>query len=232
MRQYIPKFLVVIASFFLFLIIILGSFSLMFNYKSFYYSEYEKNNVYENVAVMNNINSTESKEYVMNITENMFKFFKGKEELKHFSEKETSHMQDVKFVVSAMNFIYFSSALFFILIFFIIYFLSKPDKLLFIDKLSKIIYYGSVAALAILILIFLWAIFSFDTLFYLMHLVFFSQGNWMFPTDSLLITLFPESFFFDMSLRIFIYAIFQSGIFFLIGYWLRKQVKLVNKHKK
>lgn len=207
----------------------------MFNYKDFYYSQYEKNDVYENIAQSRDINITESKTYVKELTDNMFKFFKGKEELKYFNEAEKSHMQDVKFVISGINFIYYSSTIFFIAFFLILYFLSKKDKMSFIEHLYRIIFYGSSASLIFLIIIFLWTVFSFDTLFFLMHLIFFPQGNWMFPAGSLLITLFPERFFFDMALRIFVYAIFQSGVFFIVGYWLRKQVKLskqVHMHKK
>jgi integral membrane protein (TIGR01906 family) len=204
----------------------------MFNYKDFYYSEYEKNDVYQDVAQNKNMNITESRSYVKDVTENMFSFFKGKNELKYFNEEETSHMKDVKFVISGINFVYYSSTIFFIAIFIIIYLLSKKDKLLFIEHLSKMILYGSSAALIFLVIVFLWTVFSFDTLFYLMHIGIFPQGNWMFDSSSLLITLFPEQFFFDMSLRIFVYAIFQSGVFFLIGYWLRKQVKLSKKYRK
>ncbi len=226
-------FLIYFSSFFLFCIIIFGSFSLMSNYRDFYYSEYEKNDVYESVAQNNNMNITESKKYVEDITENIFGFFKGKQELHHFNDEERSHMEDVKFVISGINFIYYSSTIFFIMIFLILYLLSKKDKLLFIEHLSRMILYGASAALIILILLFLWSVFSFDTLFFLMHLTIFPQGNWMFDSSSLLITLFPERFFFDMALRIFVYAIFQAGVFFLIGYWLRKQVRLAkNIHKK
>lgn len=226
-------FLVFLSSFFLFCILIIGSFSLMFNYKSFYYSQYEKNGVYDNIAELNNMNITESKDYVKDVTENIFDFFKGKSELNYFSDDEKTHMMDVKFIVSGINFLYYSSTIFFIIIFILLYFLSKKDKLAFIDKLSKILIYGSSASLMFLIILFLWSVFSFDTLFFLMHLLLFPQGNWMFPADSLLIILFPERFFFDMTLRIFVYAIFQSGVFFLIGYWLRKQVKLAKSiHKK
>ncbi len=220
------NFLVIFSSFFLFCILIFGSFSLMFNYKDFYYSQYEKNDVYETVAESNDMNITESRAYVKDVTENMFKFFKGKEDLKYFNEEEKSHMQDVKFVVSGINFIYYSSTIFFILIFLVLYFLSKKDKMSFIEHLYKMILYGASASLIFLIVLFLWSVFSFDTLFFLMHLILFPQGNWMFPAGSLLITLFPEQFFFDMALRIFVYAIFQSGVFFIVGYWLRKQVKL------
>jgi len=225
-------FLINIASFFLLCILLFGSFSLIFNYKGAYYSEYEKNNVYENVVKLKNMNIAESREYVKNVTDNIFKFFKNKEDLKYFSEEEKSHMKDVKFVVSSIKFIYYISTILFITLFFIIYFLSNKNKILFMENLYKIIIYGSSASFILLIIIFLWAVFSFDTLFLFMHLILFPQGNWMFPEGSLLITLFPEQFFFDMALRMFVYAIFQSVIFFIIGYWLRKQVKLTKSIHK
>jgi integral membrane protein (TIGR01906 family) len=204
----------------------------MFNNKSFYYSEYDKNNVYDNVAELNNMNISESKNYVKDVTENIFSFFKGKAELKYFTDEEKSHMNNVKFVISSINFIYYSSAIFFIIIFIILYLLHKNNKISFIEHLSKILLYGSSASLIFLVILFLWSVFSFESLFFLMHLVLFPQGNWMFDPSSMLITLFPERFFFDIALRIFVYAIFQSGVFFIIGYWLRKQIKMTAHLRK
>src|SRR4030065_2827680 len=101
------NFLIIISSLFLFVIIILGSFSLMVNYKSFYYDEYKKYDTYTKISS----DMEYSKSYAMNVTENLFKFFKGKEDLRYFNEEEKSHMGDVKFVLSAMNFIYYSGAI-------------------------------------------------------------------------------------------------------------------------
>lgn len=232
-KKLLNVFLIIFSSIFLFCILIFGSFSLMFNNKSFYYLEYEKNEIYNNVAKLNSINITESKNFVKDVTENIFSFFKGKSDLKYFTDSEISHMKDVKFIISSINFIYYSSAIFFIIIFIILYLLHKNDKILFIEHLSKMMLYSSSASLIFLVVLFVWAVFSFESLFFLMHLTLFPQGNWMFDANSLLITLFPERFFFDMALRIFVYAIFQSGVFFIIGYWLRKQIKMtqnLNKH--
>lgn len=222
-------FLIILSSLFLFCILIFGSFSLMINNKSFYYYEYDKNNVYNNVAKLKNINITESKIYVNNITENIFSFFKGRSELKNFNEYETSHMNDVKFIISSINFIYYSSAIFFIITFIILYLLYKNNKIIFIEHISKILIYGSSASLIFLVILFIWSVFSFESLFFLMHLTLFPRGNWMFDANSLLITLFPERFFSDMALRIFVYSIFQSIVFLLMGYWMRKQVLLYKK---
>lgn len=221
-QNIIPYF----CSFFLFIIIIFGSFSFIINNKSFFYNEYKKNKTYQNIAVSKNMSIEESKTYTEEITINIFNFLKDKEELKYFNDNEKSHMEDVKKIISNITFFYYLSTVLFIILLFIIYILSKKDKILFIENISKILLFSSSAALLFLLIFFLWSVFSFETLFLLMHTLLFPQGNWMFPNDSLLIILFPENFFFSIGLRIFIYAIFQSIIFFILGYWLRKQIKL------
>lgn len=230
-NTFFSRFIIIISSIFLFATIFFGAFSLMINYKNFYYAEYEKNAVYENIAERHSITIEESRIYVKDITENIFGYFKGTQDLEHFPADEASHMTDVKFVISAINFVYYSSAILFMICFVVMYRFYRRDKLEFLSRLARIMMYASGAALILLVALFLWSVFSFDSLFTLMHLAFFPQGNWMFDQSSLLITLFPAQFFFDMALRIFVYAIFQAGIFFIVGYWLRKQVNLAIKAK-
>jgi uncharacterized membrane protein len=74
------------------------------------------------------------------------------------------------------------------------------------------------------------SVFYFNTIFTTFHFIFFPQGNWLFDGSSLLITLFPTQFFFDITLRIFIYALIQVAIFIGIGYYLEKQIKIYDKH--
>lgn len=210
------------SSLFLFLIIILGSFSVIVYDKGFFYSEYAKNKIYDKLSN----NKDYAIGYASNVTDNLINFLKGRDDLRYFNADEQAHMQDVKIIISALNFTYYTSALFFIILFIMAYYYYKSSKGRFLSFISRILIYGSIAAFCFLAVIFLWSVFSFESLFFLMHLVLFPQGNWTFPMDSLLITLFPEQFFFDISLRIFIYAIFQSVVFLIIGIWLRKQIKL------
>jgi uncharacterized membrane protein len=102
----------------------------------------------------------------------------------------------------------------------------KDSSKEFITYIARTTFWGGVISIAFLVILLLMSIFYFDLLFMLMHLILFPQGNWMFPVDSLLITLFPEQFFFNMALRIFIFALFQSAIFLGIGIWLRKHLKI------
>lgn len=210
----------------LFFIIIGGSFSLMMYYKGFYLSEYQKNGVYDDLAERNQITQQEAMIYANNVTDNIFDYFHSKSELNYFENDEKAHMKDVKAVISAVFFIYYSSAMLFIVCFVILFLKFKNDSIGFIKFLSKILLIGSIATLGLLIIILLMNIFYFNLIFNVFHQLFFPQGNWIFESTSLLITLFPQQFFFDITLRIFIYSIVQAAIFLLMGWWMHKQIKL------
>jgi integral membrane protein (TIGR01906 family) len=201
----------------------------MIFYKGFYLQEYDKTGVYDDLSQKLSITRPEAAMVAKNMTDNMFDFFHGTSELKYFTPDEKSHMKDVKFLMSEMNFVYYTSAIFFILIFVLLYLQFKKDALAFIDKLSKILYYGALACLVFLAAFFLICVFYFREFFITFHLIFFPQGNWAFDSSSLLLALFHEQFFFDITLRIFIIALIEAAVFFIIGLWLRKNVKL---HKK
>jgi integral membrane protein (TIGR01906 family) len=215
------KGIIIVFSIALFIIIIFGSLNFMIFNKNFYYKEYSKNHVYDNLP---------SEVDAKNVTDNVIRYFRNIEDLKYFTADEKSHMQDVKHLIRLMQFIYYGAAAVSIILFFYCYKKFKNDRFEFIKILAKSLLYSSIAACILLVLIFLMSVFAFNSLFTTFHLIFFPQGNWMFSPDSLLITLFPESFFFDISIRIFIYAIFQALIFLSIGYWMNKQLKIVEKH--
>ena len=200
----------------------------MSSYKGFYYGEYAKNDVYSKLSG----NRTEGMMIAQNITDNIFDYFQGKSGLSYFSPAEKSHMKDVKFVISGLNFVYYSSAVLFLVIFFLLYIRFKKDLFKYIELTAKVLLYASVATFIFLVILFLMSVFYFNMTFTFMHLIFFPQGNWMFEASSLLITMFPEQFFFDITLRIFIYAMVQSIVFFIIGLWLTKQIKLHKKYHK
>jgi integral membrane protein (TIGR01906 family) len=213
----------------LFIIIIFGSLNMMIFNKDLYYREYSKNGVYPALSENSN-DKTTGVETAQNITENVMKYFRNTEELKYFSSTEKSHMADVKHLIRTMQFIYYGAAILSIGLFFYCYRRYKEDRYMFIKVLSKSLLYSSITAGIFLVMIFLMTVFSFEFLFTVFHLIFFPQGNWMFDSSSMLITMFPEQFFFDISLRIFVYAFFQALIFFGMGYWMRKQLKIYEMH--
>jgi integral membrane protein (TIGR01906 family) len=215
------KIIIIILSIVLFIIIIFGSLNFMIFNKDFYYKEYSKNDVYDRLP--KNIETE-------NITNNMLSYFHNRDELRYFSDIEKSHMGDVKQLIRTMQFIYYGAALLCVALFIYAYKIFRDDQYRFIKIISKAALYSSIVSITFLVILFLMSVFSFNFLFTVFHLIFFSQGNWMFSPDSLLITLFPQQFFFDISLRIFVYAMFQSLMFFALGYWMRKQLKIVEKY--
>jgi len=210
----------------LFIIIIFGSLNLMIFNKDFYYKEYSKNNVYEKISN----NKTIAIDTTKNITTNIMKYFRSNAELEYFTNTEKNHMSDVKSLINIMQVVYYCAAVISIILFFYCYYTFKKEGVKFIRIITKSVLYSSIAAIIFLVSLFVMSVFYFNLLFMMFHLIFFPQGNWMFDSSSLLITLFPEQFFFDIALRIFIYALFQAIIFFGIGYYLNTQLKVYDKH--
>ncbi len=222
---------IVIAGIALVLIIILGSFTVMIFNKDFYYSEYAKNNVYMHMVENGYATKDSAEHQTIAITENLISYLRGKGtvvSLSEFTPDEQSHLSDVAKIMHAMYMWYYIAIAVFILLFVFLVFWIK-DKNELIKYIARMVLIGSITAGIILAVMIFSAVFYFEQLFTIFHLFIFPQGNWMFADNSLLITLFPEPFFFNMSLRIFFYAAFQTIIFFFIGWWLRKHSKLQEK---
>jgi integral membrane protein (TIGR01906 family) len=219
-KIYHDRIIIGIFSLVLFLVLILGSINFMIFNKEFYYSQYEKNGAYKTLGV----------ELSNNITSNTLKYFHNKAELSYFTESEKSHMSDVKKIIYTTSTIYYSAIMIIMLLFFYCYRRYKNNNHSFVNIVSKSMIFGSLAAIIFLSIIFVIAVFGFDGFFIGFHEIFFPQGNWTFDNTSLLITLFPQSFFINIGLRIFLYAMFQSLIFFGIGYYIRKKINVFEKH--
>ncbi len=61
---------------------------------------------------------------------------------------------------------------------------------------------GGIAALVIVLLLACASFFDFGSFWTAFHRVLFPQGDWMFPADSALITLFPEAFFEGFAMQV------------------------------
>ena len=68
-----------------------------------------------------------------------------------------------------------------------------------------------------------WAIVDFNGFFTMFHQLFFSQGNWQFPYDSLLICSLPTAFWMGMGIVCAVVAFLLSLIFILIGIRLARR---------
>lgn len=78
------------------------------------------------------------------------------------------------------------------------------------------------AVIGIIVALGIWAFVDFDSLFTQLHGLFFANGTWLFPADSLLITLFPESFWMGMGIVWVAVSILACLIVSLIGKFVKR----------
>lgn len=75
----------------------------------------------------------------------------------------------------------------------------------------------------LLALLGLWALISFDSLFAVLHGIFFAQGSWVFSADSLLITMLPGPFWATIAGVWFTLSILLSVLSILLGVVLKRR---------
>ncbi|WP_251198097.1 DUF1461 domain-containing protein [Anaerotardibacter muris] len=81
---------------------------------------------------------------------------------------------------------------------------------------TPLVVIATIAALGI------WAFVDFDSLFTALHGLFFANGTWIFPADSLLITLFPEAFWMGMGVVWVFISILACLVVCLIGRFVKR----------
>jgi len=146
--------------------------------------------------------------------DNVLNFLKNKEELNPevFKEEEIEHMKDVRTLIKRIFYLfYFLIFLFIVLLIFLIKTSKKPLK-----YIGFILISGSSIIIILSLLLYLA---NFSNLFTNFHLVFFPQGNWMFPSDYMLIKLFSESFFYDISFRIIRNSLVSAVLLVIFGFY-------------
>jgi len=201
------------------IVFLFGSFNLILFSKGFYNYNYKKQSygkLYEKdngeFGVLNEFSAKV-------ITDNLLGFFSGANELQYFNDLEKSHLNDVRNVIWGV----FASYLV-ILVTLLIYFLrmvkNKMKKHARIMKLKSILRMSAIFTIG-LVIILSFVFVSFDFFFDLFHKVFFPQGNWMFPANSLLITLFPEIFFIRFFALVLFITFIKAAIVFAISKCLK-----------
>ncbi len=131
-------------------------------------------------------------------TKQLFKYFEGRAEMPEiFNAEERSHLADVKHV---LNYAYYLLEFFAIVLIFCM-----------MDNWKKIIKYGTLLLLALL----LFAYFiPFEAFFTYFHKIVFPQGNWQFPADSTLIQFYPGTFFALYAIAIAVNSLIAALSFF------------------
>jgi integral membrane protein (TIGR01906 family) len=122
----------------------------------------------------------------------------------NYTTAETSHLEDVKKVMNVVDYLFLLSLLISTLI---ITHHRKNWK-----TVKEFLYYGSLTSLLVTIIILLAILLNFNSSFTIFHQIFFPQGNWTFPADSLLIQTFPIKFFIEIGRNILLLALGLSGL--------------------
>lgn len=157
----------------------------------------------------------EAPEYYANI----IGFLKGQNELEgNYTYNERSHMEDVKKLYNAANTILYASII--IITGFAIIGIKRKERK---EYYTKPLIYGSATLLGLNIIILITATLSFTTFFTGFHEIFFPMGNWQFPYDSTLITLFPREFFVETTQKIILTSTMLGIITLLTTRYIRKK---------
>ena len=85
-----------------------------------------------------------------------------------------------------------------------------------------IMFVTPLAVIGLIVVLGAWAFIDFDSLFTQLHGLFFAKGTWLFPADSLLITLFPEGFWMGMGITWVVISIIACLIVCLIGRFVKR----------
>lgn len=146
---------------------------------------------------------------------NTIDFLKNNEELNlNYTANEISHLEDVKKVMNFIDYLFY----FLILVITVILTYYKRNQ----EQVKTLLKYGGIVTITLIILILLASLISFNAAFTAFHELFFPQGNWIFPADSLLIQVFSLDFFIEISRNIFIHTIICGIVFILISLFWKK----------
>ena len=156
-----------------------------------------------------------------------------------FTINEASHMHDVRILFNAFRFLSF---IFLSLIFVYVYLIFKISNsknkrrgnfsgkyvLVELSIFLKKLKYSIFISLGFFVFLLFFVLFNFSSSFTMFHFIFFPQGNWIFPFDSLLISLFPQYFFMGVAKKIFLLSLIVISsilvfVFFFEKKFLRKK---------
>ncbi|MGV8169567.1 MAG: DUF1461 domain-containing protein [Candidatus Nanoarchaeia archaeon] len=204
----------VVISIFILIIVLALPIIIISGSESFYKNRLEKSNCYEMISAHDCID----------LSMNALNFLKGKETLDaRYSAREQSHFQDVKLILD------FAKALVavlfvFVLAYFVLFFVIDKTEMFKTLKLAgwMIIIFFALMLIAITI--------SFNGTFFLFHALLFPQGNWTFPFDFTILTVFPESFFVHAAFTSFLFSLGAGAI--ILGFGLKKKNNKMTKINK
>lgn len=194
---------------------------------SFYAYEYEKNDQAEVIGMSDDdlLKSTDALlDYLKGIREDIVVRVKVNGiDREVFTERESLHMVDVRSLYqNAMKVRNISGLLSLVLFFFIVTAWKKDRYTVLKDGFENGLFMIGSCVVCILI----WAIADFNNFWMDFHYLFFDNDLFLLdPANSIMINMFPESFFFDLVLLIIVsFALICCVCYFLIRKFERKEL--------
>jgi len=133
-----------------------------------------------------------------------------------YSQAEKEHMKDVKGLLWLDYYICLAATAYVILYMVCLWIWSRQGV---IAEVALGVWRGGLLALGILSVIGLIAVASFDMFFVKFHEIFFPQGNWSFSHDNHMVMMFPDGFWSDVALLVWLTGMALGALVAGIG-WL------------
>lgn len=201
--------ILIIASFILIVILLFSaSFFMVFFDRSFYDKEFTKYGQYDELGT---VGVRKTVDYLINYLTSENTEINKIQEFLGFTEEEKSHLEDVHRIIRTVKIM---SIAFAVILAFIMVRLSMLKD--FKTSIQRILFFSGISTLALLLIIFLLSL-NFSSFFEAFHNLLFPQGNYSFPSQYLLIKLFPEAFFSDFAKKMFFHIGVLSILLFFLG---------------
>jgi integral membrane protein (TIGR01906 family) len=180
---------------------------LLFSFRVYVFDDDYYNQEFVNYDVISNFPLVDS------ALSNLFNFFQEGEELNFeiFSEREILHLNDVKNII--LKILLILNILFILTFSIIAYFMYNKDY----HSISFAFIIGGILSLVLSLSIIILSFFSFESFFIRFHELFFSNNLWLLPSDSTLIRMFSQTFFYNITKRIILNSVFLSCFIIVLG---------------
>ena len=129
-----------------------------------------------------------------------------------YSQKELVHLDDVRSIISIFKVLQIAALLAFLVAGAVVF------ALLGIRRLLHGVLAGAIATVSVMVLLVVWSLIDFGSLFYLFHIVSFSNQLWLLdPSRDYLIMMFTESFFYDAAIMVIATIMAEAVILGLVA---------------
>lgn len=148
----------------------------------------------------------------------------GKKSFDLYNDIEITHLRDVRSIIQFFKILQIISIAALLLTGIVVYLFYKESAA---HKILNAIQIGSLLALGATVALVCWALIDFNGLFYLFHIISFSNDLWILdPSKDYLIMMFPEGFFNDAALFMIITIIIMSLVIWVMSFSLNRAAAL------